>query len=383
MHGRRLIDTIPLEVDNFFGTLLEMHPAIASHPISSSTIMADILAYIQMGYASDLSGDRHNPNYEDGGRCLVCTRLPPSAKTLSRNLHRDHPWEEEEDNGDNDYVQSLCLVDCPDSDLNETNRSEDMSFSKHPVINNQSFSEGDIESEYGDTVELEHPLVDNQSLSEGDVEDNIESEYNNTIELEEEMHDDQQDAAEADASFSEEELEDSLLTDGSSDFGDFFVHEHDISADVLMCSTPASDDGRTILHAAINDSICLAKGEKGEVSYVSSCYVYGSDDDEAYYQEGYFRYPTRRNDTMELFDSENSSSSFSAHYDFEPLKNHHVGFPRTPHGLRLVPHLATASYRHRHFTFPPPDVSPGHYSELECSPVYSPEVKNKRIYKEE
>jgi len=59
MHGRRLIDTMPLEVDNSFGTLLEMHPAIASHPISSSTIMADILAYIQMGYASDLSGDRH------------------------------------------------------------------------------------------------------------------------------------------------------------------------------------------------------------------------------------------------------------------------------------------------------------------------------------
>ncbi len=195
----------------------------------------------------------------------------------------------------------MCLVVCPDSDLNETNRSEDMSFSEHS--DNRSFSEGDIESEYDDTVELEHPLIDDQSLSEGDIEDNIEN------------------AVEADASFSEEELEDSLLTDGSSDFGDFFVYEHDISADVLMCSTPASDDGRTILHAAINDSICLAKGEKGEVSYVSSCYVYGSDDDEAYYQEGYFRYPTRRNDTMELFDSENSSSFFSAYYDFEPLKS--------------------------------------------------------------
>ena len=59
MHGRRLIDTMPLEVDNSFGTLLEMHPAITSHPLSSSTIMADILAYIQMGYTSDLSGDRH------------------------------------------------------------------------------------------------------------------------------------------------------------------------------------------------------------------------------------------------------------------------------------------------------------------------------------
>jgi hypothetical protein len=126
---------------------------------------------------------------------------------------------------------------------------------------------------------------------------------------------------EADTSFSEEKLEDSLLTDCSSDFGDFFVYQHDISADVLMCSTPVSDDGRGVLHAAINDSVCLAKGEKGEVSYVISCYVYGSDDDQAYYQEGFFRYPTRRNDTMELLDSENSSSSFPEHYDFEPLRS--------------------------------------------------------------
>ncbi|EFX67451.1 hypothetical protein DAPPUDRAFT_331053 [Daphnia pulex] len=155
--------------------------------------------------------------------------LPPKRCSGS---FTDYPWEEEEDNGDNDYVQSLCLVDCPDSDLNESNRSEEMSFSEHSE--NRSFSEGDIKSEYDDTVELEHPLIDDQSLSEGDIEDNIESEYNDTVELEQEIHDDQPDAVEANASFSEEELEDSLLTDGSSDFGDFFVYEHDISADVLM-----------------------------------------------------------------------------------------------------------------------------------------------------
>jgi hypothetical protein len=38
--------------------------------------------------------------------------------------------------------------------------------------------------------------------------------------------------------------------------------------------------------------------------------------------------------------------------------DHHVSFPGTPRGHRLLPHLATASYRHRRFTFPPPDVSP-------------------------
>jgi hypothetical protein len=58
MHGRRLVDSRPLEVDNSFGTLREMHPAIASHPISGSTIMADILAYVQSGYAVNLQGDR-------------------------------------------------------------------------------------------------------------------------------------------------------------------------------------------------------------------------------------------------------------------------------------------------------------------------------------
>ncbi|EFX85486.1 hypothetical protein DAPPUDRAFT_237978 [Daphnia pulex] len=58
MHGRRLVDSLPLEVDNSFGTLREMHPAIASHPISGSTIMADILAYVQSGYAVNLQGDR-------------------------------------------------------------------------------------------------------------------------------------------------------------------------------------------------------------------------------------------------------------------------------------------------------------------------------------
>ena len=59
MHGRRLIDTFQLEVDNSFGPLRELHPAIASHPLSSSKIMADILSYVQMGYSTNLSGDRH------------------------------------------------------------------------------------------------------------------------------------------------------------------------------------------------------------------------------------------------------------------------------------------------------------------------------------
>jgi len=219
--------------------------------------------------------------------------IPPYRCT---EIFLDYPEDENEDNSDNDYVQSLCFGDHPGNDPNETYESDDTPFPKRPTLNDQN-------------------------LSEGDIEGNGESEYDDTVEFEREIGEDQQDAVEADASLSEEDMEDSLFTDASSDFGEVLVYQHDISADVLMCSTPMSDDGRGIIHAAINDSVCWAKGEEGEVSYVSSCYVYGSDDDQAYYREGYFRYPTKKNDTMESFGSENSSQSFSAYYDYEPLRS--------------------------------------------------------------
>ncbi|KAI9550516.1 hypothetical protein GHT06_005392 [Daphnia sinensis] len=59
IQGRRFIDTMPLEVDNSLGMILQLHPTITSHPLSASTIMADILAYIQMGYVTEMSGERH------------------------------------------------------------------------------------------------------------------------------------------------------------------------------------------------------------------------------------------------------------------------------------------------------------------------------------
>lgn len=39
--------------------ILQLHSRITSHPLSASTIMADILAYIQMGYVTEMSGERH------------------------------------------------------------------------------------------------------------------------------------------------------------------------------------------------------------------------------------------------------------------------------------------------------------------------------------
>ncbi|KAK4030855.1 hypothetical protein OUZ56_024242 [Daphnia magna] len=59
IQGRRFIDTMPLEVDNSLGMILQLHPTITSHPLSASTIMADILVYIQMGYVTKMSGERH------------------------------------------------------------------------------------------------------------------------------------------------------------------------------------------------------------------------------------------------------------------------------------------------------------------------------------
>ncbi|KZR99019.1 Uncharacterized protein APZ42_005298, partial [Daphnia magna] len=52
IQGRRFIDTMPLEVDNSLGMILQLYPTITSHPLSASTIMADILVYIQMGYVT-------------------------------------------------------------------------------------------------------------------------------------------------------------------------------------------------------------------------------------------------------------------------------------------------------------------------------------------
>ncbi|KAK4003908.1 hypothetical protein OUZ56_005657 [Daphnia magna] len=57
IQGSRFIDTMPLEVDYSLGMILQLHPTITSHPLRASTILADILAYIQMGYVTEMSGE--------------------------------------------------------------------------------------------------------------------------------------------------------------------------------------------------------------------------------------------------------------------------------------------------------------------------------------
>ncbi len=75
-------------------------------------------------------------------------------------------------------------------------------------------------------------------------------------------------------SSADEEREDSFASEMSSDFGDIFQYERDLSYDAFQCSTPVSTP---IFRAACNDSICLAKGDKGPNAWAVDSY-YSFDD---------------------------------------------------------------------------------------------------------
>ncbi len=62
VQGQKLINTQPIEVDNALGTLLRLHPALRSNPMSPAAAMADILASVQQHHAIDFTGDRHLSN---------------------------------------------------------------------------------------------------------------------------------------------------------------------------------------------------------------------------------------------------------------------------------------------------------------------------------
>jgi hypothetical protein len=84
-------------------------------------------------------------------------------------------------------------------------------------------------------------------------------------------------------------------------FGDIFQYERDLSYDAFQCSTPVSTpilDDRRIFRAACNDSICLAKGDKGPNAWaVESHYSFDSDNGQPYYVEEYFTCPTKKPDS--------------------------------------------------------------------------------------
>jgi hypothetical protein len=91
-------------------------------------------------------------------------------------------------------------------------------------------------------------------------------------------------------SFADEEMEGFFASEMSSDFGDIFQYERDLSSDAFQCSTPVATpvatpvlDDRRIFRAACNDSICLAKGDKDPNAWVvDSHYSFDSDDGHPY-----------------------------------------------------------------------------------------------------
>lgn len=105
---------------------------------------------------------------------------------------------------------------------------------------------------------------------------------------------------EMDDSSADEEREDSFASEMSSDFGNIVQYERNLSHDAHQCSTPVETpvmNDRSVFRAMLNDSICLAKGDEGpNVSAVGSHYSFDSDNDQPYYVEAYYHYPTRKPD---------------------------------------------------------------------------------------
>jgi hypothetical protein len=78
VQGDKLINPLPLEVDNTLGTLLQLHPALKVNPLSPAAAMADILAAVQQHHSSDFTSNRHVT------RILLSPHDAPHISFLSR-----------------------------------------------------------------------------------------------------------------------------------------------------------------------------------------------------------------------------------------------------------------------------------------------------------
>ena len=156
--------------------------------------------------------------------------------------------------------------------------------------------------------EEEYPVIDLCTDDEDNNDDTIENpevvlhEAQRVAMLDWETDsDDPSSGEEMEDSSADVEVENSFASEMSSDFGDIFQYEHDLSYDAFQCSTPVSTpilENRRIFGAACNDSICLAKGDKGPNAWaVDSHYSFDSDNGQPYYVEEYFTYPTKKSDS--------------------------------------------------------------------------------------
>nr|CAH0101626.1 unnamed protein product [Daphnia galeata] len=78
VQGDKLINPLPLEVDNTLGTLLQLHPALKVNPLSPAAAMADIFAAVQQHHSSDFTSNRHVT------RILLSPHDAPHISFLSR-----------------------------------------------------------------------------------------------------------------------------------------------------------------------------------------------------------------------------------------------------------------------------------------------------------
>ncbi len=107
------------------------------------------------------------------------------------------------------------------------------------------------------------------------------------VEPQSEPEDDEYSLADLINSSAAYEMEDSVDADISSNFGDIFQYEHDVSFDILHCSTPAETSilqDQRIFRAAHNDSIRRVQGDRGlNVSWVESHIEFDSDNNQPYH----------------------------------------------------------------------------------------------------
>ena len=78
VQGDKLINQLPLEVNNALGTLLQLQQALKENPLSPAAAMADILVAVQQQHSSDFTSNRHVT------RILLSPHDAPHISFLSR-----------------------------------------------------------------------------------------------------------------------------------------------------------------------------------------------------------------------------------------------------------------------------------------------------------
>ncbi|KAK4006342.1 hypothetical protein OUZ56_011496 [Daphnia magna] len=289
IQGHRFIDTMPLEADNSLGMILQLHPTITSHPLSASTIMADILSYIQMGYVTEISGSLL-------GLYIPCCRFfnPCSWLTPPQPTHRDIELAPQRATS---LVPStpVTIVNIPPAPTPAgpnpigrlaLNQQQYLSPPTSYPPENKSDSKETEAAWWVCDMDDEDILYCADHPTEADADGSY---Y------------DAQDESFLDAS-DDESLEELVVGSCSSNTSTIILHtaRDDTTDDniTVYCWSQASTIlERGLDRAALNDSIARLRGRRCYVRLVSSQYTFDSDDDNmasARYVERTYRLPSQK-----------------------------------------------------------------------------------------